>query len=222
MIYLLEDETSIRNLVVYTLVQAGFETEGFSKSADFWRALDHKRPALVLLDIMLPDEDGLHVLKRLRSSADYGTLPVMMLTAKGAEYDKVIGLDAGADDYLPKPFGMMELVARVRSLLRRTQKPPAIEEYRLNPLAVSIPKHTVTVSGQGVPLTPKEFDVLVFLLAHQGQVLSRDQIMSGVWGQDFDGESRTVDVHIRTLRTKLGDAGQLIETVRGVGYRMGG
>ncbi|MBP1758109.1 MAG: Response regulator consisting of a CheY-like receiver domain and a winged-helix DNA-binding domain [Firmicutes bacterium] len=221
MVYILEDETSIRNLVVYTLNQSGMEAEGFDNSQKFWMAMERRRPQLVLLDIMLPGDDGLSILRQLRSSPDTARLPVMMLTAKGTEYDKVQGLDAGADDYLPKPFGMMELVARVRSLLRRTEPSPQTGEFRLGSLFVSIPRYLVTFDGTPLTLTPKEFDVLVFFLRHPRMVLTRDQIMSGVWGQDFDGESRTVDVHIRSLRSKLGTFGQYIETVRGVGYRLG-
>ncbi|MDF2838478.1 MAG: Response regulator consisting of a CheY-like receiver domain and a winged-helix DNA-binding domain [Evtepia sp.] len=223
MIYLLEDEPSIRKLVVYTLNNSGLQTEGFATAGEFWQSMRMHVPQLVLLDIMLPDEDGLDVLKKLRSSPATAKLPVIMLTAKGTEYDKVLGLDLGADDYLPKPFGMMELVARVKSLLRRSepeQKQP--DEYRLGGLFVSIPRHLVTVFDSPVTLTPKEFDVLVFLLRNPGIVLTRDQIMSGVWGYDFDGESRTVDVHIRTLRAKFGECADLVETVRGVGYRIGG
>ncbi len=223
MIYLLEDEVSIRKLVVYTLNSAGFQTEGFATAEAFWKAMGEKLPRLALLDIMLPDEDGLNVLKKLRASPPTAKLPVIMLTAKDTEYDKVVGLDLGADDYLPKPFGMMELIARVRSLLRRTdQEEKPLEEYQLGDVFVSIPRHMVSVRGTVLTLTPKEFDILVFLLRNPGIVLSRDRIMSGVWGYDFDGESRTVDVHIRTLRQKLEPYGDLIETVRGVGYRIGG
>lgn len=223
MIYLLEDEASIRKLVVYTLNSAGFQTEGFATAEAFWKAMGEKLPRLALLDIMLPDEDGLTVLKKLRASSRTEQLPVIMLTAKDTEYDKVVGLDLGADDYLPKPFGMMELIARVRSLLRRTDhEEKSLEEYQLGEVFVSIPRHMVSVRGTVLTLTPKEFDILVFLLRNPGIVLSRDRIMSGVWGYDFDGESRTVDVHIRTLRQKLEPFGDLIETVRGVGYRIGG
>lgn len=223
MIYLLEDEASIRKLVVYTLTSAGFQTEGFATAAEFWKAMSEQLPRLALLDIMLPDEDGLEVLKKLRASSRTEKLPVMMLTAKDTEYDKVVGLDLGADDYLPKPFGMMELIARVRSLLRRTeQEEKQAEEYRVGELFVSLPRHIASIGGSALTLTPKEFDVLVFLLRNPGIVHSRDRIMSGVWGYDFDGESRTVDVHIRTLRQKLEPYGDLIETVRGVGYRIGG
>lgn len=185
--------------------------------------MGEKLPRLALLDIMLPDEDGLTILKKLRASSRTEQLPVIMLTAKDTEYDKVVGLDLGADDYLPKPFGMMELIARVRSLLRRTDhEEKSLEEYQLGEVFVSIPRHMVSVRGTVLTLTPKEFDILVFLLRNPGIVLSRDRIMSGVWGYDFDGESRTVDVHIRTLRQKLEPFGDLIETVRGVGYRIGG
>jgi two-component system alkaline phosphatase synthesis response regulator PhoP len=222
-IYLLEDETSIRKLVIYTLENSGLEAEGFGSVKDFWDGMREKTPNLILLDIMLPDGDGLQVLKELRASRLTGKIPVMMLTAKGTEFDKVTGLDMGADDYLPKPFGMMELVARVRSLLRRVE--PAgekAEEYTVGNLFVSVPRHLVTAEGEPVVLTLKEFEVLVYLLRNPGIVLTRDQIMSGVWGYDFDGESRTVDVHIRTLRAKLGTCADLIDTVRGVGYRIGG
>lgn len=223
MIYLLEDETSIRKLVVYTLNSAGFQAEGFATAAEFWKAMGEEIPRLALLDIMLPDEDGLEVLKKLRASSRTDKLPVIMLTAKDTEYDKVVGLDLGADDYLPKPFGMMELIARVRSLLRRTEREEKpSEEYHVGELFVSIPRHSASLGGTPLTLTPKEFDVLVYLLRSPGIVLSRDRIMSGVWGYDFDGESRTVDVHIRTLRQKLEPHGDLIETVRGVGYRIGG
>ena len=206
MIYLLEDDESIRKLVTYTLQHAGYEAAGLSCPSAFWAAMKRQTPELVLLDIMLPEEDGLSVLKKLRGSALWRELPVVMLTAKNAEYDRVVGLDAGADDYISKPFGMMELLARVRALLRRTGMTSAGE-------------HTVRVSGQDVPLTNKEFSLLCLLLEHSGAALTRDRIMDSVWGSGFDGENRTVDVHVRTLRTKLGAAGAYIETVRGVGYR---
>jgi two-component system alkaline phosphatase synthesis response regulator PhoP len=223
MIYLLEDEANIRKLVVYTLNSAGLKAIGFANAKEFWHAMGQQLPELILLDIMLPDEDGLDVLKKLRASPASAQLPIMMLTAMSTEYDKVVGLDLGADDYLPKPFGMMELIARVKSLLRRTSKQEKnLQEFRLGDLYVSIPRHLVTLSDTPIPLTPKEFDVLVFLLQNTGIALTRDQIMSGIWGYDYDGESRTVDVHIRTLRTKFGAHADLIETVRGVGYRIGG
>ena len=218
----MEDDESIRKLVTYTLEHAGFSCLGFERPSAFWEALRHTTPELVLLDIMLPEEDGLTVLRKLRASGAYARLPVMMMTAKNAEYDRVIGLDAGADDYLSKPFGMMELVARVRALLRRTEGESQAAEYRRGALFVCPEKHIVKVDGAEVPLTNKEFALLCLLLESDGTVLTRSVIMDRVWGSDFDGESRTVDVHVRTLRTKLGAAGACIETVRGVGYRMGG
>lgn len=221
MIYLVEDDDSIRELVLYTLHTTGFEAEGFRNAADFWQALEKELPQLVLLDIMLPDEDGLHILKRLRAGAETADLPVMMLTAKSSEYDRVVGLDSGADDYLPKPFGMMELVSRVRALLRRAAKPAAEDKlFTAGSLAVDVKRRAVTVDGEPVILTYKEFELLCYLLENRGVVLSRDQILTKIWDYDYSGETRTVDVHIRTLRQKLGDAGALIETVRGVGYRL--
>ena len=221
MIYLVEDDDSIRELVLYTLHTTGFEAEGFRNAADFWQALEKELPQLVLLDIMLPDEDGLHILKRLRAGAETADLPVMMLTAKSSEYDRVVGLDSGADDYMPKPFGMMELVSRVRALLRRAAKPAAEDKlFTAGSLAVDVKRRAVTVDGEPVILTYKEFELLCYLLENRGVVLSRDQILTKIWDYNYSGEPRTVDVHIRTLRQKLGDAGALIETVRGVGYRL--
>lgn len=221
MIYLVEDDDSIRELVLYTLHTTGFEAEGFRNAADFWQALEKELPQLVLLDIMLPDEDGLHILKRLRAGAETADLHVMMLTAKSSEYDRVVGLDSGADDYLPKPFGMMELVSRVRALLRRAAKPAAEDKlFTAGSLAVDVKRRAVTVDGEPVILTYKEFELLCYLLENRGVVLSRDQILTKIWDYNYSGETRTVDVHIRTLRQKLGDAGALIETVRGVGYRL--
>ena len=190
-------------------------------AADVWQALEKELPQLVLLDIMLPDEDGLHILKRLRAGAETADLPVMMLTAKSSEYDRVVGLDSGADDYMPKPFGMMELVSRVRALLRRAAKPAAEDKlFTAGSLAVDVKRRAVTVDGEPVILTYKEFELLCYLLENRGVVLSRDQILTKIWDYNYSGETRTVDVHIRTLRQKLGDAGALIETVRGVGYRL--
>ena len=221
MIYLVEDDDSIRELVLYTLHTTGFEAEGFRNAADFWQALEKELPQLVLLDIMLPDEDGLDILKRLRAGAETADLPVMMLTAKSSEYDRVVGLDSGADDYMPKPFGMMELVSRVRALLRRAAKPAAEDKlFTAGSLAVDVKRRAVTVDGEPVILTYKEFELLCYLLENRGVVLSRDQILTKIWDYNYSGETRTVDVHIRTLRQKLGDAGALIETVRGVGYRL--
>ncbi|MDR1510021.1 MAG: response regulator transcription factor [Synergistaceae bacterium] len=222
MIYLVEDDDNIRQLVIYTLQNTGFEARGFSNGRDFWQAAAETLPSLVLLDIMLPGEDGIAILKRLRASKATAGLPVMMITAKGTEYDKVLGLETGADDYLAKPFGMMEMAARVKSLLRRTRLKTGEDEYRAGELAISVPRHTVTVNGADVALTLKEFDLLVHLMKNSGVVLSRDRILQAVWNYDFEGETRTVDTHILTLRNKLGRCGKFIETVRGVGYRMKG
>ena len=218
MIYLLEDDDSIRDLVLYTLQSQGMEVKGFPRPSAFWEAMAEHTPSLVLLDIMLPEEDGISVLKQLRSSARTCRLPVIMLTAKGTEYDKVLGLDAGADDYLVKPFGMMELLSRIRALLRRTER--EVNIYRCDVLTVNQTRHTVTVNGREVVLTQKEFEVLCLLLKNRGQVLSRERLIEDVWGYAFTGESRTVDVHVRTLRQKLGEAGAYIETVRGYGYKI--
>ena len=218
MIYLLEDDGSIRDFVIYTLNSQGMEARGFERPSAFWEAMAEAVPSLVLLDIMLPEEDGISVLKTLRSSARTCRMPVIMLTAKGTEYDKVLGLDAGADDYLAKPFGMMELLSRIRALLRRTQQ--ETDAYRCGALRVDPSRHTVTVDGSAVALTQKEFEVLRLLLKNKGHVLSREQLLDEVWGYAYTGESRTVDVHIRTLRQKLGAAGGCIETVRGYGYKL--
>ena len=223
MIYLLEDDDSIRKLVVYALGSAGFEAEGFERPALFWKAMGKAMPDMVLLDIMLPEEGGLSILKKLRCSAATKDLPVIMLTARNTEYDKVIGLDNGADDFITKPFGMMELVARVRALLRRcVPASKGAPSYQHGCLTVSPDKHVVTVEDREVNLTYKEFEMLCVLLENRGRVLSRDMLMDRVWGSEFDGENRTVDVHIRTLRSKLGPAGAYIETVRGIGYKIGG
>jgi two-component system alkaline phosphatase synthesis response regulator PhoP len=220
-IYLVEDDTSIRELVVYTLTNTGYEAVGFARGEDFWRAMEKRLPALVILDIMLPGEDGLQILKRIRSRAPFNGLPVMMLTARGSEYDKVLGLDSGADDYLAKPAGMMELTARVKSLLRRAGAAGEKEEYSLGALYVSVPKHKVTVNNKEIILTLKEFNLLVYLLKNAGLALSRDHILDAVWDYDSALETRTVDTHILTLRNKLGPAGAVIRTVRGVGYKAG-
>lgn len=221
-IYLLEDDDSIRKLVIYALGSQGYEAQGFDRPSDFWSAMEGPQPALILLDIMLPEEDGLSILQKLRASAATKRIPVIMLTAKNTEYDRVVGLDSGADDFISKPFGMMELVARVRAVLRRTEQKPETEDYQVGDLFVSPQRHEVRVAGEEVPLTNKEFELLCLLLEHQGMAMTRDAIMDGVWGQEFSRENRTLDVHVRTLRTKLGAAGHYIETVRGVGYKIGG
>jgi two-component system alkaline phosphatase synthesis response regulator PhoP len=229
LIYVVEDEDNIRELVVYTLRNTGFEAKGFPSGKEFMKALRAAPPELVLLDIMLPDEDGLSLLRRIRSYPDGGRLPVMLLTARGAEYDKVRGFETGADDYLTKPFGMMELVARVRNLLRRSGAAadgvgtqPTDGEYSIEGLNLSVARHSVTANGTDVRLTLKEFDLLTCLMRNAGIVMTRDRLLTQVWGYDFEGETRTVDTHILTLRGKLGECGGLIRTVRGVGYKMGG
>lgn len=222
MIYLLEDDTNIRNFVVYALNNSGLEAEGFELPSRFWAAVEKKKPSMAILDIMLPEEDGLSVLRKLRESSETKDLPIIMLTAKSTEYDKVIGLDGGADDYVAKPFGTMELMARVKALLRRAEPVSDGKEYSIGPLLLNPDKHIIRVDGQDVALTLKEFQLLCYLIRNKGNVMTRDRILQEIWGYEFDGENRTVDVHIRTLRSKLGKAGDLIETVRGIGYRIGG
>ena len=221
MIYLLEDDESIRELVSYSLDKTGNPAVGFATPMEFYAAIERELPELVILDVMLPQEDGLSVLKRLRKDPRTARIPVIMLTAKGSEFDKVTALDLGADDYVTKPFGVMELVARVRAVLRRSAPISSGEDgYSVGGLSVSVERREVLVNGNPISLTFKEFELLVFLLEGRGRVLSRDRILREVWDYDFDGENRTVDVHIRTLRQKLGDCGYLIETVRGVGYKI--
>lgn len=219
MIYLLEDDDSIRDLVIYSLNSQGMEARGFSRPSAFWKATEEQTPSLVLLDIMLPEEDGLTVLKKLRAGAKTAGLPVILLTAKSTEYDKVLGLDGGADDYVAKPFGMMELLSRIRALLRRTKQRE--DELSLGILRVVPDKHLVQADGQDVTLTQKEFELLCLLLRSPGTVFSREQLIERVWGYAFTGETRTVDVHVRTLRQKLGAAGEYVKTVRGYGYKIG-
>lgn len=221
MIYFVDDDDSIRELIIYTLNSQGIEAEGFAKPSEFWKAMEERIPALILLDIMLPEEDGISILKKLRSKSLWKKIPVIMLTAKGSEFDTVLGLDSGADDYVPKPFRMMELLSRIRAHLRRNDE--VVEEnkvLKLGILSVDSQKHIVKVGEEEIVLTLKEFDLLHFLLENKGIVLTRAQILDRIWGYEFDGESRTVDVHIRTLRQKLKDAGKYIETVRGVGYKL--
>ncbi|WP_409969481.1 response regulator transcription factor [Bengtsoniella intestinalis] len=220
MIYLLEDDNSIRDFVLYTLNSQGMEARGFEAPSGFWKAMEEQIPSLVLLDWMLPEEDGLSILKKIRGNSRTQKLPVMLLTAKGSEYDKVLGLDSGADDYMAKPFGMMELLSRIRALLRRTQD-TSENLYIVDSLSVDATRHLVSVDGEEITLTQKEFEVLCLLLKNRGQVLSRERLIESVWGYAFTGETRTVDVHIRTLRQKLGVAGGAIETVRGYGYKIG-
>ncbi len=221
MVYLLEDDENIRDFTVYALQSSGFVVKGFAFPSQFRAAVAEEIPDVVLLDIMLPEEDGLSVLRWLRSTPLTQNLPIMMLTAKSTEFDKVTGLDSGADDYLAKPFGVMELISRIRALLRRSEKHTATEgELLIGGVMLDTVRHTVAANGETVILTVKEFDLLALLMRNQGLVMRREQILQSVWGYDYAGETRTVDVHIRTLRAKLGKSGNLIETVRGVGYRL--
>ncbi|HIU75070.1 MAG TPA: response regulator transcription factor [Candidatus Pelethocola excrementipullorum] len=222
MIYCVEDERNIRELIVYTLESSGYPTKGFETGKEFYKALEEQQPDLILLDLMLPGEDGMEILNRLKNSDVTKSIPVILVTAKGAEYDKVMGLDCGADDYITKPFGMMEFIARVRAVLRRTGREDKIDgDLESGDLKILIQKHQVLAGGLEVVLTLKEFELLKYLMENKGIVLSRDRILGHIWGYDFDGETRTVDVHIRTLRQKLGSYGELIKTIRGVGYKIG-
>lgn len=221
MIYCVEDENNIRELLIYTLETTGFSARGMADGKELRAALKEELPDLILLDIMLPGEDGYSILERLKASQETKDIPVIMVTAKEAEYDKVRGLEAGADDYITKPFGMMEFVARVKAVLRRCSKQEEDRELIYDELKLSVGKHKVYWKNEKVELTRKEFELLQYLMENKGLVMTRNQILCHVWGYDFDGETRTVDVHVRTLRQKLGDAGNLIETVRGVGYRIG-
>ena len=220
--YLLEDDDSIRKLVLYGLDSQGFQAKGFALPSEFWRAMDAEMPELVLLDIMLPEEDGLSILRKLRARPATKRLPIIMLTAKNSEYDRVIGLDHGADDFVSKPFSMLELIARIRAVLRRAEPAQASGDFSLGLLFVSPDRHEVKVGGKDVTLTNKEFELLCLLLRNKGIVLTRATLMDRVWGFESERENRTLDVHIRTLRVKLGEAGSYIETVRGIGYKIGG
>lgn len=217
-IFCVEDDQGIRDLMIYALNAAGFETRGFADGSGLMDALKEEAPQLIMLDIMLPGEDGITLLKRIRSNGM--DVPVIMATAKGTEYDKVIGLDLGADDYLAKPFGMMEMVSRVKAVLRRTSAKDTAKVLQVGRLTLNTGEHTVRVDGQRVQLTLKEYEILRKFMENLGRVLTRDQLLQSIWGTDYVGETRTVDVHMGTLRTKLGPCGDYIETVRGVGYRM--
>jgi two-component system alkaline phosphatase synthesis response regulator PhoP len=222
LIYYVEDDNNIRDLVVYTLNSSGFEAQGLRNADEFYEVCKNTTPALVLLDIMLPGDDGLAILKKLKSDKRTAAIPVIMVTARGTEYDKVVGLDMGADDYIAKPFGMMELVARVRARLRQTNLKPSSEILKVDELVVDRQKHTVTANGVNVLLTLKEFELLCLLMENIGTAFTREHILDSVWDYSYEGSTRTVDVHVTTLRQKLGDHGNLIETVRGIGYRFGG
>lgn len=220
MIFCVEDDQGIRDLMIYALNSAGFEVKGFTDGDGFFRALQTEQPELVMLDIMLPGDDGITILKRLRGNIATADIPVIMATAKGTEYDKVIGLDAGADDYLAKPFGMMEMVSRVKAVLRRAAPQKRYQSLKVGNLEMNESEHTVSSCGERVTLTLKEYDLLRLFMTHPAKVFTRDRLLQLIWGSDYMGETRTVDVHIGTLRTKLGACGEYIETVRGVGYRM--
>lgn len=221
LVYCVEDDAAIRELLVYTLRNTGYEAQGFVSGGPFFAALPKRLPDLVLLDVMLPGEDGVGILKRLRAAPETRALPVILVTARGSEFDKVTGLDSGADDYIAKPFGMMELLSRVRAALRRAGPSAPPETLEAGRISMDTLRHTVQADGRAVALTRREYDLLETLMRSGGAVLTRDRLLSEIWGYGFGGETRTVDVHIRSLRLKLGDAAALIETVRGVGYRMG-
>lgn len=217
-IFIVEDDANIREIEEFALKNSGYETEAFECAADFFMELRKRKPSLILLDVMLPDEDGISVLKKLRSQGDTKEIPVIMVTAKTAEIDKVKGLDSGADDYITKPFGVMELISRVKALLRRTQPAKQEEVLKLGEIALHMANRSLKVSGTVIDLTYKEFELLLLLIQNKGLVLTRDVLMEKIWGIDYLGESRTLDMHIRTLRKKLGNAGEHIKTVRNVGY----
>lgn len=220
MIYCVEDDNSARDLMIYTLAASSFEAEGFSDGKGLFEALEKRIPSLILLDIMLPGEDGISILKKLRSKTAWSDIPVIIASAKSTEYDKVIGLDLGADDYLAKPFGMMEMLSRVKAVLRRANPEKGGKTLTVGNLSLNTSEHTVTVFGERVRLTLKEYDLLEKFMTEPCHVFSREQLLLSVWGDGFPGGTRTVDVHIGTLRTKLGECGKYIETVRGIGYRL--
>lgn len=222
MIWCVDDDNTIRDIEVYTLTQTGFEAKGFADGVSMLEALKTEKPELIVLDIMLPGKDGVEVLKEIRSNPETRKIPVIMATAKGTEMDKIQGLDTGADDYLVKPFGVMEMVSRIKAVLRRCEPDDKEEVLTIGEITLSDKEHLVTVNGEKVVLTFKEFEILKLFMSNPGIVFSRDKLLSEVWGIDYLGESRTVDMHIKTLRQKLGDAGALIETVIGVGYKMEG
>ena len=221
-IYYLKDYTSIRELVLYALKTAEFQVMGFENAASFYKRMKEQQPDLILLDIMLPDEDGVSILKKLKSRPDTENIPVIMMTAKSSEYDKVLGLDSGADDYITKPFGVMELISRVKAVIRRSDrsKGSAGEVLKIGELVLDEQKHEVYARGQEVSLTFKEFELLSYLMKNRGLVLSRDKILNTIWNYEYEGESRTVDVHIGSLRQKLGTCGDFIKTIRGIGYKI--
>ena len=222
MIWCVEDDASIRDIEVYALKASGYESRGFEDGSTFWDALQAEQPDLVVLDVMLPGVDGVELLRRMRGDARFRAIPVVMATARSAEIDKIQGLDLGADYYLTKPFGVMELVSCVRAVLRRCEAKPVEHLLKLGGLCVNLDQHTVSIDGKDVALTYKEFELLKLFLSNPGIAFTRDQLFSKVWGEDFCGESRTIDTHILTLRQKLGPYGDAIKTVRNVGYRLEG
>lgn len=220
MIWCVEDDSRIREIEVYVLRSSGFETKDFENGKDFLKALENDTPELILLDVMLPEIDGIELLKKLKSSAEYQNIPVIMATAKGEEYDRIKGLDMGADDYIVKPFSMMEMVSRVKAVLRRSQPKQSENVLAIGELLLNLDEHTVVLDGNRLQLTYKEFELLRLFLSRPGMIYSREQLFTQVWNTSYMGDSRTLDMHIRTLRQKLGEHGKMIETVRNVGYRL--
>ena len=220
MIFCIEDDNGIRELIIYTLNSSGFNAIGFANPMLMWKEINKTKPELIILDIMLPNEDGITTLKKIRENNETSDIPVIIASAKGTEYDKIIGLDSGADDYLAKPFGMMEMISRVKAVLRRYSPNESAKQLGAGNIKINIEMHRVSVDGKDIILTLKEYELLKYFMENIGIVFSREQLLSKIWGSDFLGETRTVDVHIGTLRNKLGTCGDQIITVRGVGYKM--
>lgn len=220
-IYCVEDDDNIRELVIYTLQSASYHAVGFEKAQSFYKGMSEQKPDLILLDIMLPDEDGISILKKLKAASETRKLPVIMLTAKSSEYDKIKGLDLGADDYVTKPFGVMELLSRIKAVMRRTHVTEKVSVINIGPIELDNEKHTVLVNSQNVVLTYKEYELLYYLMINKDFVMTREKLLDLVWNTGYEGESRTVDVHIGSLRQKLGECGTMIKTIRGVGYKLG-
>ena len=221
MIWCVEDDSNIRDIELYALNSAGFEVRGFEDGLSFWEALKKEKPELIILDIMLPGMDGIEILTKMKESVEYSNIPVILASAKGQEYDRIKGLDMGADDYIVKPFSIMEMISRVKAVLRRSQPRQSSKILKVKGLVVNLDEHTVAADGNFIQLTYKEFEILCMFLSHPGMVFTREQLYTQVWQMDYIGDSRTLDTHIRTLRQKLDDYGKMIETVRGIGYRWG-